>query len=62
MSSRQVGKYVVDWVKIGTRVPQVARGEFSGFRSRHEAIKSRYIFLYIFVIFLYYILYYLAIK
>ena len=41
MSSRQVGKYVVDWVKIGTRVPQAARGEFSGFRSRHETIKTR---------------------
>jgi hypothetical protein len=50
MSSRQVGKYVVDWVKIATRVPQAARGEFSGFRSRHETIKTRYIFLYISVV------------
>ncbi|XP_046855551.1 ATP synthase subunit d, mitochondrial-like [Xenia sp. Carnegie-2017] len=41
MSSRQVGKHVVDWVKIATKIPQAARGEFSGFRSRHEAIKSR---------------------
>ncbi|XP_028395564.1 ATP synthase subunit d, mitochondrial-like [Dendronephthya gigantea] len=41
MSSRQVGKYVADWIKIATKVPAAARGEFSGFRSRHESIKTR---------------------
>lgn len=45
MAGRKVGQYVVDWVKIGSKVPKVARAELAGFRSRHETIKTKYVLI-----------------
>ena len=41
--SRRVGQKAYDWVKLASRVPEEAKGDFSAFRARHESYRARYL-------------------